>query len=60
MDFGIHGGPGMNPLQILRDNQSKVFRESKVIRGLSTMLGLVPLIPVLFKGQLYKYIKEIY
>lgn len=39
--------------QILRDGCRSVLGETKVIHRFSTMQGFAPLIPPLFKGQLY-------
>lgn len=43
---------------MLRDNWSKVFRESKIICGFSTVLGLVPLI--LYYSRVNCIYKEMY
>lgn len=53
--WGSLGGPGTNPLPILTDDCSYVFRESKVRCGFLMAQWLAPLIPALFRGQLYIY-----
>lgn len=40
---------------IPRDECYKAFRESEVTHGFTTVWGLVPIIPVLFKIQLYVF-----
>lgn len=46
------GDPRINSLWIMRDDHSWVFGKLKVIHKFLTVLGLVPLITALFKGQL--------